>query len=101
MNDYDLLLSPTVRIIGFPADRFGPPALDASPLSHRILGWVNTYPFNLTGTPAVSVPAGFTRAGLPVGLQIAGGHLADARVLRAAAGFERVRPWSARRPPHS
>ncbi|WP_382310048.1 amidase [Herbiconiux sp. UC225_62] len=101
MEDHDLLVSPTVRIPGFPADRFGPPEFDGTPLSDRILGWINTYPANLTGTPAVSVPVGVTKAGLPVGLQIAGGHLADARVLRAAAAFERARPWSGLRPPHS
>jgi aspartyl-tRNA(Asn)/glutamyl-tRNA(Gln) amidotransferase subunit A len=52
----------------------------------------------MTGQPAASVPAGFTADGLPVGLQIMGRHLADARVLTACAAFEHVRPWGDRWP---
>ena len=57
------------------------------------------YPFNLTGQPAASVPAGFTADGVPVGLQIVGRRHADHAVLAACAAFEAARPWSARRPP--
>jgi aspartyl-tRNA(Asn)/glutamyl-tRNA(Gln) amidotransferase subunit A len=57
-----------------------------------------TYPFNLTGQPAASVPAGFTADGLPVGLQIVGRRFADATVMRAAAAFEQLRPWAQHRP---
>jgi aspartyl-tRNA(Asn)/glutamyl-tRNA(Gln) amidotransferase subunit A len=57
-----------------------------------------TFPMNMTGQPAASVPAGFTRSGLPVGLQIIGRHLADAAVLGAAASFEAARPWADRWP---
>ncbi|RYJ02699.1 MAG: amidase, partial [Acetobacteraceae bacterium] len=52
-----------------------------------------SYPFNLSHGPAVSVPCGATAAGLPVGLQIAGPRLADALVLRAAAGFLAAQPF--------
>ena len=66
----------------------------------RDTAWLSfTYPFNLTGQPAATVPAGFTGDGLPVGLQIVGGHLADGLVLRAAAAFEAARPWAQHRPP--
>jgi aspartyl-tRNA(Asn)/glutamyl-tRNA(Gln) amidotransferase subunit A len=58
-----------------------------------------TYPFNMTTTPAISVPAGFTADGRPVGLQIAGGHHADRTVLRSAAAFETEQPWMHLRPP--
>jgi Asp-tRNA(Asn)/Glu-tRNA(Gln) amidotransferase A subunit family amidase len=101
MTDHDLLVSPTIRVAGYPSGRFGPDYLDGQSLRRRLLGWINTYPFNMTGTPAVTVPVGVTKAGLPVGMQLAGGHLADARVLRAAANFEAARPWSALRPAHS
>ncbi|BDZ46078.1 amidase [Naasia aerilata] len=100
LSEHDLLVSPTVRVPGYPAGRFGPAHLDGEPLRRRILGWINTYPFNMTGTPAITVPVGLTSAGLPVGLQLAGGHLEDARVLRAAARFESARPWR-HRPPFS
>jgi aspartyl-tRNA(Asn)/glutamyl-tRNA(Gln) amidotransferase subunit A len=45
------------------------------------------------------VPCGFTRGGLPIGLQIVGRRLDDVGVLRAAEAFERARPWASHRPP--
>jgi aspartyl-tRNA(Asn)/glutamyl-tRNA(Gln) amidotransferase subunit A len=55
--------------------------------------------FNLTGHPALSVPAGFTAGGLPVGLQLVGRWYADAELLRLAALLEERRPWAQRTPP--
>jgi aspartyl-tRNA(Asn)/glutamyl-tRNA(Gln) amidotransferase subunit A len=92
---FDLLLSPTLAVPPFPAGRERPAD---SPRGSR-LAWVAfTYPFNLTGQPAATVPCGFTAAGLPVGLQIVGRRLQDALVLRASAAFEAAAPWSGRRP---
>ncbi|HYB41900.1 MAG TPA: amidase family protein, partial [Candidatus Methylomirabilis sp.] len=54
---------------------------------------------NLTGEPACSVPCGFTRSGLPIGLMIHGRAFEDATVLRVAHAYERAHEWSARRPP--
>ena len=53
-----------------------------------------TYPFNLTGNPAITLPCGWTAKGLPVGLQFVGRRLEDAVVLRAAAAFEALAPWA-------
>jgi Asp-tRNA(Asn)/Glu-tRNA(Gln) amidotransferase A subunit family amidase len=50
---------------------------------------------SLTRQPALSVPCGYTRDGLPIGLQIVGRHHAEAAVLAAAEQFERVRPFRA------
>jgi aspartyl-tRNA(Asn)/glutamyl-tRNA(Gln) amidotransferase subunit A len=58
-----------------------------------------TAPFNLTGLPAISVPCGFTAAGLPVGLQIAGRAFDEATVLAVAHAYERAAGWHRRRPP--
>lgn len=58
-----------------------------------------TTPFNLAATPAISVPCGFTRAGLPIGLQLAGRRYDEATVLRAAWAYEQATPWHQRRPP--
>lgn len=92
---FDLLLSPTLAVPPFAAGLERP--VDC-PAGSR-LSWVAfTYPFNLTGQPAATVPCGFTAAGLPVGLQIVGRRLQDALVLRAAAAFEAATPWSGSRP---
>ena len=59
-----------------------------------IEGWYPyTHPFNLTGHPALTVPAGWTHDGLPVGLQLVGGYLSDAQLLGVARTYELARPW--------
>ncbi|HXG04265.1 MAG TPA: amidase family protein, partial [Candidatus Binatia bacterium] len=95
---YDLLLTPTTATAAFEHGILYPAEIDGVPVD-REASSVFTYPFNLTGQPAASVPCGFTRAGLPVGLQIVGRRFDDALVLRASAAFEAARPWAAHRPP--
>ena len=64
------------------------------------MSWVAyTYPFNLCGNPAASIPCGFTQAGLPLGLHIVARALHENDIFRAAAAFEAARPWTGRRPP--
>lgn len=98
MARYDLILTPTAPLAAFPIDRDGPGMIAGRPVADD--AWSPClYPANLTGQPAISVPAGFTAAGLPVGLQIIGDRLADRLVLAAAAAFEAARPWADSRPP--
>ena len=98
MRNYDLLLTPTLTVPAFEVGIQGPTMTDGREVDH--FEWLHfTYPMNLTGQPAASVPAGFTDAGLPVGLQIVGPHLGDSIVLRAAACFEAARPWADKWPP--
>ncbi len=93
---HDLLVTPTLPIPAFPVGQDNAEPPDEQP---RPLQWTRfTYPFNLTGQPAVSVPCGWTMSGLPVGLQIVGRRFADATVLRAARALERLQPWAQRRP---
>ena len=89
MQQWDLLVTPSVAV----------PAFDALPAGHRpmdaeaMLGWTPfSYPFNLTQQPAISVPCGLTKDGLPIGLQIVGRMFDDAMVLRAARAFESAVP---------
>lgn len=97
MAEFDLLISPTLTVPPFPVHMQGPERVDGRMVSPS--AWLGfTSPINLTGQPAASVPAGFTSAGLPVGLQIVGRHLADASVLRASAAFEETAPWADRWP---
>ncbi|MGF6610096.1 aspartyl-tRNA(Asn)/glutamyl-tRNA(Gln) amidotransferase subunit A [Paraburkholderia sp. WSM4175] len=70
--------------------------LEESPLA---ASWRLTYPFNLTGLPALSVPCGFDSGGLPIGLQIAGKPFDEATILRVAASYESVYHWNAMRSP--
>jgi Asp-tRNA(Asn)/Glu-tRNA(Gln) amidotransferase A subunit family amidase len=58
-----------------------------------------TYAITIVGLPAVSVPCGWTKQGLPVGLQIVGRRHDEAALLRAAAAYELAAPWAGRRPP--
>lgn len=98
MRQYDLLLTPTLAVPAFEVGIQGPTVIDGREVDQ--FEWLHfTYPFNLTGQPAASVPAGWTDDGLPVGLQIVGGHLQDALVMRAAACFEAAQPWADRWPP--
>jgi aspartyl-tRNA(Asn)/glutamyl-tRNA(Gln) amidotransferase subunit A len=58
----------------------------------------NTLPFNVYGIPTISVPCGFTRDGLPIGLQISGPSLGEARVLAVANAYEQATSWHTRQP---
>ena len=99
-DTYDLLLTPTVPVPAFPIGLEAPPTVAGQ--SRPGLSWAAfSYPFNLTGQPAASVPCGLTRTGLPVGLQIVGRRLDDALVIRAAAAFEAERPWAHLWPDHA
>jgi aspartyl-tRNA(Asn)/glutamyl-tRNA(Gln) amidotransferase subunit A len=89
-RDCDLLLTPTMPIAAFEAGHDSPPQRGRGQWSD----WTPfTYPFNLSRHPAISIPCGFTKAGLPVGLQIVGPLAGDQRVLRAAHAFEQTRPF--------
>jgi aspartyl-tRNA(Asn)/glutamyl-tRNA(Gln) amidotransferase subunit A len=101
MESYDVLLTPTLPIAAFDAGRLAPDTDQHGTDEHG--KWVNwtpfSWPFNLTQQPAASVPCGFTRAGLPVGLHIVGRMYDDATVLRAAHAYEQAHDWHKRRPP--
>ncbi|MCB1503267.1 MAG: amidase [Bauldia sp.] len=95
MAGYDYLLTPSVAVPAFEAGRLSPFPEDGN----AWLGWTPfTYPFNLTQQPAASINCGFTRAGLPVGLQIVGRMFDDAGVLAAAAAYEAAVPLHRRSP---
>lgn len=92
MNDYDLLLTPTLPCTAFPVGLDAPETVNGQVLKE--LSWTPyTYPFNLTGQPASTVPVGFTSDGLPVGVQIVGRFHDDVGVLRASLAYETARPW--------
>lgn len=89
MQGYDLIVTPTVAVPAFEAKLAGHEVMNAE----TMLGWTPfTYPFNLTQQPAITVPCGLTKDGLPIGLQLVGSMFSDALVLRAARAFEERHP---------
>jgi Asp-tRNA(Asn)/Glu-tRNA(Gln) amidotransferase A subunit family amidase len=98
LDPYDLLLTPQMPLGAWSVDA-GPATIDGKPTPSMFDRLNFTFPFNLTGHPAASVPCGFTREGLPVALQIVGHWHADTFVLQAAAAFEQAQPWAQHRPP--
>ncbi|EMA38172.1 amidase [Halococcus hamelinensis] len=91
-DEYDLLVTPTTAVPPFEHGQDGPQEIDGRSVANPVVDWCLTWPFNLTGHPVASVPAGFVD-GLPVGLQVVGRRHADETVLAASAALERVRPW--------
>jgi aspartyl-tRNA(Asn)/glutamyl-tRNA(Gln) amidotransferase subunit A len=96
MENYDVLVTPTLPIPAFAAGLMQPASPDNSGK------WVNwtpfTYPFNLTQQPAASVPCGFTKSGLPVGLHVIGRMFDDRTVLRLCAAYEAASGHGLKRP---
>jgi amidase len=100
MERFDLILTPTAAVPPFPVEMTsGPREINGVQMRHYIQWALLTYAFTVISAPAISVPCGFTRDGLPVGLQIAGRWHDEAGVLRAAAAFEQAAPWGHLRPP--
>ena len=96
MGRYDFLITPTLAVPAFDVGRIAPDGYEG----RQWMEWTPfSYPINLTQQPAASINCGFTRDGLPVGLQIVGRMFDDAGVLRAARAFERVEPAATKRAP--
>ena len=91
MRRVDLLVTPTMTQTAA--------AFEGFDSTSTVRGPSFTAPFNLTGLPAISVPCGFTAAGLPVGMQIAGKPFDEPGVIRAAYAYQQSARWFERRPP--
>ena len=99
MTTRELLILPTVAVSPFPVEQPYPTEIDGKPLDNYTQWFFLTYGITVTGLPVISVPCGFTKGGLPVGLQIVGRRRQEAMVLRAAAAFEAAAPWADKFPP--
>jgi aspartyl-tRNA(Asn)/glutamyl-tRNA(Gln) amidotransferase subunit A len=98
MRDYDLLVTPSMPSTAFTAGLDEPDGWQRKTIAP--LDWTPfTFPFNITGQPAATLPVGFDRQGLPIGLQLVGRWRDDPTVLRASRAFERAQPWAGLRPP--
>ena len=97
----DILVMPTMArtAVSIDHDFFSDVTINNAPAGPARRAWYPyTHPFNITGHPAITLPAGFHSDGLPVAIQLVGRHGEDAKLLRAAALFEKARPWAKRRP---
>jgi aspartyl-tRNA(Asn)/glutamyl-tRNA(Gln) amidotransferase subunit A len=88
----DVVLGPTTPITAW---KIGEWTVDVGGKQESVLSasWRFTYPYNLTGLPAISVPCGFDRNRLPIGLQIAGRPFDELTVLRVAHAYESAHEW--------
>ncbi|MBE3602607.1 amidase [bacterium] len=97
LTPFDALVTPTLTR---PPLKLGAMFADPERYSDDLFGWIPfTFPFNATGQPAISLPVGFSRAGLPIGFQIVGRPADETGLIALAAAFEEARPWRAARPP--
>jgi aspartyl-tRNA(Asn)/glutamyl-tRNA(Gln) amidotransferase subunit A len=95
-DSVDLLITPTVRV---PPFTIADLQADADTIRAKELAMLhNTRPWNFPGLPTISVPSGFTRIGLPIGMQITGPPGGEAMVLRLAYAYEQVTGWYKRKP---
>ena len=93
MGQCDVLAIPTSTVAAAP--------IAEQPHGHTVERRKNACIFNFTGQPAISVPCGFTAAGLPVGMMLVGAMFADATVFRFAHAFEEATSWHTRHPEFS
>jgi aspartyl-tRNA(Asn)/glutamyl-tRNA(Gln) amidotransferase subunit A len=90
----DILITPTTPQTAIPGEFVGPPQDSKVGRS----GVAFLAPFNLTGSPAMSIPCGFTRAKMPIGLQLIGRAFDEETMLRAAYAYQTVTQWHTQRP---
>ncbi len=99
LHDLDALAMPTLPIVAPRIADLGTPIqLGAREVTVGYATLRNTFPFDLTGQPALAIPCGFTSAGLPVSLQLAAGHFNDPALLRLGHAYQRVTDWHRRLP---
>jgi aspartyl-tRNA(Asn)/glutamyl-tRNA(Gln) amidotransferase subunit A len=89
---FDVLIMPTLPLEAFPIGILHPTEIDGRAIRiHDAFPF--THPFNLSGHPALSLPAGMTDAGLPAGIQFVGPRFNEALLLQLGREFEQARPW--------
>jgi aspartyl-tRNA(Asn)/glutamyl-tRNA(Gln) amidotransferase subunit A len=96
-QDYDILITPTTNLPAFKLGQIFPSMIDGKMVSPT--AWMPfTAIFNLTGLPAASIPCGWSKEGLPIGMQIVGRRFDDLTVLQVSKAFEEIAPWQDKKP---
>ena len=98
---YRFLICAVNQVPPFDATEHWPKSINGTAMENYVAWMKSTYWISATGRPAISVPAGFTDEGLPVGVQIVGRYRRDYSVLQLAHAFEEATGFGKRRPPES
>lgn len=96
---YDALLLPTEAVTPFEVGIASPDPINGVPLDNPVHWFALAYAATAVGLPSLSVPPGFSRNGLPIGMQIIVGHRREEAAITVGAAFEAARPWAHRIPP--
>ncbi|MFX1452960.1 MAG: amidase [Promethearchaeota archaeon] len=104
-NKFDVLITPTLACPAFGLGKSFAETIDSKTdiviEGKKVgpLGWLPfTYPFNLSGHPAASIPCGWSNDGLPIGMQIIGKRFDELTILQVSKAFEEIQPWQDKRP---
>jgi aspartyl-tRNA(Asn)/glutamyl-tRNA(Gln) amidotransferase subunit A len=93
----DILITPSTAVTAFDLGISAPSTIEGKGVSPT--GWQPfTFPINFTGNPAASIPCGFDKTGLPIGMQIVGKMFDDLSVLQVSKAFEDIAPWQEKKP---
>lgn len=96
---WDVLVTPTITQVPQPLDTF---LADIETVNEDDLAFIPfTYPFNISGQPAMSIPLGWSKAGLPIGVQLVGQPYQESLIISLAGQLERAAPWAGKIPPNS
>jgi Asp-tRNA(Asn)/Glu-tRNA(Gln) amidotransferase A subunit family amidase len=95
---HELLVTVSTQVPAFPVEEMFPPQIDGRDIADAIEASITCYAITVTGLPAISIPVGRTRSGLPVGLQVIGRRFQEATLFGIARIFEAARPWASVRP---
>src|SRR5205823_8574500 len=95
-TNFDLVALPTMRITPLTINDSLNREEEPKPRKPEVIS--NCTPFNIFGLPAISIPCGFSKDGLPIGLMIAGPRFSEGKVLALANAYERVTEWYTKRP---
>ena len=96
-KDYDIFITPSTAIPAFKVGIMFPSKINGLNVSPT--AWMPfSFPFNLTGHPAATIPSGWSSNGLPIGMQIVGRRFDDLKVLQVSKAFEEIAPWQDKRP---
>ncbi len=89
---YDIVITPTVAVPAFELGMMFPPKINGKRVGPT--AWMPfTFPFNMTGNPAATIPCGWSKGGLPIGMQIIAPRFDELTVLQVSKAFEEIAPW--------